>query len=102
MKLFINGYFAVSPQENILDDTNMVLSHLVPCVEPNYSETFSSGEARRMSKIVKIGVAAGLQALKVAKVDNPSAIITGTAYGCMQDTQKFLDNMDKNQEEFLV
>ncbi len=33
---------------------------------------------------------------------NPDAIITGTGLGCVEDTEKFLTSMIKNNEEFLT
>lgn len=45
---------------------------------------------RRMSRIVKMGVAAGRECLRKAEIVSPSAIITATGYGCLADSEKFL------------
>lgn len=55
-----------------------------------------------MSRIIKMGVAAALQCLKEAQIENPDAIITGTAYGCLEDTGLFLQKMVQNKEEMLT
>lgn len=45
---------------------------------------------RRMSKIVKMGVATGRECLQKAEINSPSAIVTATGYGCLADSEKFL------------
>jgi 3-oxoacyl-(acyl-carrier-protein) synthase len=48
-----------------------------------------------------MGVAAGSMALKEAGVSVPNGIITGTAYGCLDDTGIFLNKMIENKEYAL-
>ena len=48
---------------------------------------------RRMSAIVKSGVACGIECLHRAGIEKPSAIITATALGCIADSEKFLRNI---------
>jgi 3-oxoacyl-[acyl-carrier-protein] synthase II len=48
-----------------------------------------------------MGVAASAMALKEATVTIPDAIITGTGYGCLEDTGTFLNKMILNNEEAL-
>ena len=71
-------------------------------IEPDYSKLIDVKLIRRMSRIIKMGVAAGLQCLQEAGVANPDAIITGTAYGCLEDTGVFLQKMVQNKEEMLT
>jgi 3-oxoacyl-[acyl-carrier-protein] synthase II len=49
-----------------------------------------------------MGVAASMECLKEADVKKPDAIITGTAYGCLEDTGLFLSKMVENKEELLT
>lgn len=56
---------------------------------------------RRMSRIVKMGVAAGRQALADAGIDTPDAIITATGYGCVADSEKFLRSIIDSDEATL-
>ncbi len=58
----------------------------------------SSGEARRMSPIMKNALATALDCLGDNTAD---AIISGTALGCISDTEKFLTQIDNNNEELL-
>ncbi|MBC7827738.1 MAG: beta-ketoacyl synthase chain length factor [Chitinophagaceae bacterium] len=71
-------------------------------IEPDYSKLIDVKLIRRMSRIIKMGVAAALQCLQEAGVENPDAIITGTAYGCLEDTGVFLQKMVQNKEEMLT
>ncbi len=49
-----------------------------------------------------MGIAAALECLKDANVKMPGAIITGTALGCLGDTEKFLKAMIEDDEQFLT
>jgi 3-oxoacyl-(acyl-carrier-protein) synthase len=51
--------------------------------------------------MIKMGVAAALECLQIANVKNIDAIVIGTAYGCLEDTQKFLERMIENKEALL-
>lgn len=59
-------------------------------ISPNYKEYIDAGLLRRMSKILRMSVAAAKECLKQAEIDQPGAIIVGTGLGCLQDTEKFL------------
>ena len=70
-------------------------------IEPDYSVYIDAKSIRRMSRIVKMGVAAAFQCLREAEVAVPDAIVTGTAYGCLGDTGFFLSRLIEQQEEAL-
>jgi 3-oxoacyl-(acyl-carrier-protein) synthase len=55
-----------------------------------------------MSRIIKMGIAAGKICLEDAQCPMPDAIITGTGFGCIEDTEKFLTTMIRNNEELLT
>jgi len=71
------------------------------CVEPDYKEFIDPKMLRRMSRIIKMGVTAAMKCLQEANIKMPDAIITGTAYGCMDDTGTFLSKMIEFNEEML-
>ena len=54
-----------------------------------------------MSRIVKMGVAASATCLRNAGVEMPAAILTATAYGCLEDSATFLRKMIEFDEEML-
>ncbi|MBQ4229013.1 MAG: beta-ketoacyl synthase chain length factor, partial [Bacteroidaceae bacterium] len=64
-------------------------------------EFVSAGEARRMSKLMKAATISSLKALKEAGVETPDAIITATAFGMLETSEKFLLDMLENGEETL-
>jgi 3-oxoacyl-[acyl-carrier-protein] synthase II len=59
---------------------------------PNFKEYIEAGLLRRMSKILRMSVAAAKECLQQAGIDQPGAIVVGTGLGCLQDTEKFLTN----------
>lgn len=56
---------------------------------------------RRMSQIVKMGVACGLKCIEGLAPENIDAIITATGFGCLADTEKFIESIVANSERLL-
>jgi len=54
-----------------------------------------------MSKILKRTICTSITALKDAGLECPDAIITGTGMGCMENSEKFLSDMNKFGENCL-
>jgi 3-oxoacyl-[acyl-carrier-protein] synthase II len=106
MSAYIQGMGNISPQKT-WDESGLLNQPLVyagdklSCHEPDYSKYIDVKQLRRMSRIIKMGVAAGSMALKQAGVSVPNGIITGTAYGCLEDTGIFLNKMIDNKEYAL-
>jgi len=72
------------------------------CIEPPYKEFLQPNMARRMARIIKMSIAASTTCMKEAGIEQPDAIITGTALGCLEDTEKFLLAIIENDEQFLT
>jgi 3-oxoacyl-(acyl-carrier-protein) synthase len=70
-------------------------------LEPDYTTFIDPKSIRRMSRIIRMGVAAALDCLREAGIKNPDAIVTGTAFGCLADTDVFLTRVIEQQEEML-
>ncbi|MEO5996793.1 MAG: beta-ketoacyl synthase chain length factor [Chitinophagaceae bacterium] len=107
MKMYIRATGIISPQRTFghpafLAETVEYKEDRLYCAEPDYKEIIDVKWMRRMSRIIKMGVAAALECLQEAKLEMPDAIITGTAYGCMEDTGIFLNKMVENKEEMLT
>src|SRR6187549_9756 len=105
MALYIKGMGNISPQktwgeESLFTPVNYSGDRL-RCVEPEYSQWIDPRQLRRMSRVIKMGVAAGSMALKDAGITVPQGIITGTGYGCLDDTGIFLTKLVENQEQAL-
>lgn len=58
-------------------------------------------EARRMGKIMKSSLLSSLKALRKAGVEQPDAIITGTALGCLENSEQLLYQMTEEGEVML-
>ena len=58
-------------------------------------------EARRMGKIMKGSLLSSLKALKQAGIEKPDAIITGTAMGCLENSEQLLTQMIREGETML-
>jgi len=105
--VYINGIGIVSPQDTLsnlafLEDVTGSETNILRCIEPNYKNYISGDLVRRMSRLIKMGVSASKVCLQEAGCGNPDAIITGTGLGCIEDTEKFLGTMIRNNEEFLT
>lgn len=84
---------AVAPQEE--GDT-------LPAIDPNYKELIDDANMRRrMSHIVKMGVATSIHCINKSGCGQPEAIITATGMGGMADTEKFLNCIIDNHEQML-
>ena len=92
--VYIQSLASIYPQDEAVD------GRFSAC-EPDYKEWIKdAGLRRRMSRIVKMGVAAGLQCLQNIPA-KPDAIITATGLGCLADTGKFLQSIGSQNEELL-
>jgi len=107
MSIYINGISSISPQPTF--NTHQFLTEIIEhqskyivVEKPNYKEFINPKLLRRMSKIIRMGVATANMAMQEAKIDNPDAIITGTGLGCIVDTEKFLNTMLENKETLLT
>lgn len=106
MACYITNKISVSPQLTFLSDSffsgsvNAASDGMLRAVEPNYKETIAeAGLRRRMSRIVKMGVSAGLACANDA--GSVDAIVTATGLGCLADTERFLDAVVRNNESLL-
>jgi len=70
--------------------------------EPGYRQYINPVAIRRMSKLLKMGISTGMNALQQAGIQKPDAIITGTGRGSMVDTEQFLLSMINLEEETLT
>lgn len=105
MRAFIKNSKAISPQQSFITAFSWagVLSanKYMPAIEPNYKDFFPSLKLRRMSRIVKMGLTSAIECMKDSGIENPGAIITATAWGCLENTYKFLDEMLEKKEVTL-
>ncbi|MFT4153984.1 beta-ketoacyl synthase chain length factor [Parafilimonas sp.] len=90
---FNNGLFTGAPVE--------YTERILPFAEPSYKDFFDARQLRRMSKVVRTGVTTALRCLKDAGIETVDAIISGTSYGCMEDSENFLKSIVLQEEQAL-
>ncbi|MBS1668344.1 MAG: beta-ketoacyl synthase chain length factor [Bacteroidetes bacterium] len=105
--MFIRATGNISPQNTFGHQLGQSLfqeqkGNRLRCMEPDYKEFIDPKLIRRMSRVIKMGVTAASACLKEAGIEMPDAIITGTAYGCLEDTGLFLSRMVDQKEELLT
>lgn len=64
-------------------------------------DVISPMEGRRMGKLLKAATMTSMRALNAAGVDCPDAIITATALGMLDNSERFLESMTLDGEEAL-
>ena len=106
-KCYINGAACISAQntfEGAFPDGAIfnTSSNVLPALKLDYKEFIAPAAGRRMAHGVKNGISASARALKEAGITGIDAIITGTGMGCNVDSQKFLQAVIDNKEEFLT
>jgi len=106
MVIYIQATENISPQRTFgrvpfLMEPVEYCSNRLKSIEPDYTAIIDAKSLRRMSRIIKMGVAAAMECLNEAGEKNPGAIITGTALGCLEDTGIFLTSIIEQEEEML-
>ncbi|NOZ33982.1 MAG: 3-oxoacyl-ACP synthase [Chlorobi bacterium] len=105
--IYINGAASISPQ-NSLDFNEFVKKMLeyeddfLKSIKPDCKEYMKPIQARRLSKTVKNGIICSRIAMQQAEIEMPDAVIFGTGLGIVLDTEKFLEKMLKDKEEYLT
>jgi len=62
-------------------------------MEPDYSGLIPAMIRRRMSEVIKMGIACSVDCLEQAGITQPDGIIVGTSMGCSIHTRNFLDKI---------
>jgi len=105
--MYIRSTGNISPQKTfghqpLVDAPVEYFGNRLACIEPDYKDFIDPKQIRRMSRIIRMGVAAAMECLQEAELKKPDAIVTGTAYGCLEDTNSFLSKMVEFKEELLT
>ena len=73
----------------------------VKAIDPDFKQFISAGDARRLGKLLKRALATSLSVLQEGGIPNPDAIVTGTGFGSVENTELFLDAMVREGEQML-
>ena len=66
--------------------------------DPDFRQLFSPLEARRMGRLLKRAVWTSRKALEEAGLEMPDAIVTGTDFGSMSQSEAFLGALKQGEE----
>jgi 3-oxoacyl-[acyl-carrier-protein] synthase II len=107
METYIQGVGMISPQmtfqqEGFLENPVEYNQNFLNVIDPGYKNYIDPKLMRRMSKVIKMGVAAAKISIDDAGIAMPGSIIAGTGLGCMEDTENFLSDLVKNNEQLLT
>lgn len=104
-RIYINGAEQISIQEplceNWMDKPVAYDTKYAKSIDPDFKPFISPIEARRMGKILKRAIATTATLLKKSGIEKPDAIITGTGYGCIDNSLLFLDALTNEGEQLL-
>ncbi len=104
--IYIKAAEAISPQ-NTFEENDFLKEIQIPegnyfsCITPDYKKYIDPKPLRRMSKIVRMGLATSIKTIQESSVGQPDAIIVGTGLGCLKDTNKFLKQLIEDNESLL-
>lgn len=100
---YIRSASAISPQHSFGAKGGLEIkkydANRLAAIEPSYGSLIDPKLLRRMSRIIKMGVACAMDCLQQAGETEPGAIVTGTAYGCLEDTGTFLTSLVESGEQ---
>lgn len=98
---YINGIGIVSPQVtdgDFLNEIREYRAHFMPAIDPDYKKYINPIAARRMSRLIKMGITSAKMAVDESGVSIPDAIITGTGLGSVEDTEKLLSELKEDRQ----
>lgn len=106
MDIYINGISSISYQpgfeNNALENFIVLNKHEEhTCIEPDYKTLIDPRMLRRMSRTIRMGISCAKKSLEMAGIEKPDAIVVGSGWGCIEDTEKFLNILKRNTEENL-
>ena len=106
MPIYINSAESISPQKtfhsgSFLSDIVTPDKDYFSCITPDYKEYINPRLLRRMSKMIRMGLATSKLCLDQAGIEQADAIVVGTGLGCVEDTFRFLKQIIDNDEKLL-
>ncbi|MBM3405604.1 MAG: 3-oxoacyl-ACP synthase [Bacteroidetes bacterium] len=105
MLAHIRGIGLISPQktfepDHFLEEVSSLETHFLRCIEPEYRQFIPPIQSRRMSRLIKMGISSAKICLADAGVEMPDAIITGTGWGSVEDTEEILSKLSVEEKFF--
>ncbi len=104
---YINAAGVISPQKTYCDRLFLTeiaeyADNRLTCVLPDFREYMNPFQTRRLSRMLKTGLAAVMICLRNAGVNVPDAVITATGFGFYDSRAKFLAEIIRQAEQQLT
>ncbi|MEN6466990.1 MAG: beta-ketoacyl synthase chain length factor [Syntrophaceae bacterium] len=104
---YINAAGVISPQKTYCDrvfltEISEYAGNKLTCVLPDFKEFMNPFQMRRLSRMLKTGLAAVMICLRNSGVKVPDAVITATGFGFYDSRAKFLAEILKQAEQQLT
>ena len=104
---YINGLGIVSPQrtydnDDFLPEIVAYDNNVLTCVTPDFKQYINAIQLRRLSRMLRIGLTAAVICTRDSGNTKPDGIITGTGYGFLNDTAKFVSEMLNQHEKHVT
>jgi hypothetical protein len=105
--LFINGVGMISPQPTFnnaefLTTINQYDQNVLAAVHPDFKEYINPVQLRRLSRMLRIGLTAATICVRDSGINQPDGVITGSGYGFLGETAKFLGEVLQLHEKQLT
>lgn len=104
-KIYIQAAEQISIQQPLsqewMDEPLFYDASLIQSINPAFRDYIAPNEARRMGSIMKRALVTSLKVLRDTGIEHPDAVITGTSFGSLVYTEKFLDALVENGEQAL-
>ncbi|MEN8157064.1 MAG: beta-ketoacyl synthase chain length factor [Bacteroidota bacterium] len=109
MPVYIQSAEAISPLETFQTETLLAGTvgqeepgkEYFTCLHPDYKQFINPSALRRMSGVIRMGLAASRSCLERAGIEQPDGIIVGSGLGCVHDTARFLNQVIDQDEQLL-
>ncbi|MDR2495820.1 MAG: beta-ketoacyl synthase chain length factor [Tannerellaceae bacterium] len=76
-------------------------SSFAPSIDPDYAQCFPPNLRRRLGKLLKRALLVSRSVMESTGIACPDAILTGTGFGCVENTEFFLEAMTFEGEDCL-
>lgn len=106
MSIYIRAASQISIQEPLGEHclNNPIYYRNTPyavAIDPDYKKHLSTMQYRRLGGVLKRAIITSREVIAKSGVKEIDAVIMGTGYGCVESTEKFLEAMIIEGEEFL-
>ncbi len=79
-----------------------IIAEVTNVPEAEYRDYLNPMKARRYGRLLRRALVTALKAIKESGVDQPDAIINGTAMGCIENTERMLDALATEGEQMSM